>query len=135
MKAKSIAFPGLVLLLVPITALAQQVQGATTQTPPAWYGGPWQMWHGDWSFWWIFPLLMFFMMIACAFMIVRAIRSGAGIHCGWGHARHPSSSESSDPAASALRLLNERFARGEIEQREYEEKRAALGRRPAGQRS
>ena len=133
MKTKSIAFPGLVLVLVPFTALAQQVQGATTQTPPAWYGGSWQMWHGDWSFWWIFPLLMFLMMIACAVMIVRTIRSGAGpMHCGWGHARHPTSSTSSDPAASALQLLNERFARGEIEQDEYEKKRMALGCRPGG---
>ena len=48
---------------------------AQTQQPPAppdyWFG-PWFMWNGGWSFWWICPLMMVVMMLvmmfACRFM-------------------------------------------------------------------
>lgn len=40
---------------------------------------------------------------------------GPGAEHGWG-----------DPAYSALRILNERFARGEIQKPEYEEKKSAI---------
>jgi uncharacterized membrane protein len=36
------------------------------------------------------------------------------------------SSPSGDPTHSALQILNERFARGEIPKQEYEEKKAAI---------
>jgi uncharacterized membrane protein len=35
-------------------------------------------------------------------------------------------SPSGDPTRSALRILNERFAKGEIHKQEYEEKKGAI---------
>jgi putative membrane protein len=57
-------------------------------------------WHG---FWWIFPLFFFVMMI-----VMCLFRSRGG------------SSE------SALNILDKRYASGEIDKQEYEEKKAAI---------
>jgi putative membrane protein len=101
------------VLFDPALALAQA-------TAPASYWewrdsmGPWHMW-GGWGHWWIFPLLMMvFMIVACAFFMSRMLS-------GHGQARD-------DHTASALRLLNERFAKGEISKEEFEEKRTILVR-------
>ena len=85
---------------------------------PYWDGpGPWHMW-GGWGFWWMFPLLMMIFFIAvCAFFMSRMFG---------GHGR----SHGADTTSSALRLLNERFAKGEISREEFEEKRTILGGRP-----
>jgi len=80
--------------------------------PYPYWDGPWHMW-GGWGFGWIFPLLMMVFVIAvCAFFMTRMF-SGHG-------ASRP------DPASSALQLLNERFAKGEISKEEFEEKRSIL---------
>jgi uncharacterized membrane protein len=70
------------------------------------------------GFWWIFPLFMFLMMIGCAAFFLFGHRSvGGHMHRGrsWG-----------DPTYSALEILNERFAKGEIPRQEYEEKKNAI---------
>jgi putative membrane protein len=89
----------------PITALAQREPG------PWNWPGPWHAWGGGWGFWWIFPLIMLFMIVACAGFFVFARKSG-------GHW--------SDPAFHALSILNERYAKGEIRKEEYEEKKSAI---------
>lgn len=97
----------LFLLLLPWAAKAQ--------SQPAWdWPGPWHMWGGG-PFWWIFPVLMFGLMILlCAFLMFRGP---------WSHRdRHR------DTTGSALTLLNERFAKGDISKEEYEEKKAILVR-------
>jgi putative membrane protein len=66
-----------------------------------------------WGFGWIFPLLMFVLMIAICFLAARA-------H--WGHGM-------SHGRGAALDILSERFARGEISKEEFEEKRTILARR------
>jgi putative membrane protein len=75
--------------------------------------GPWHMW-GAWGFWWIFPLLMFAFVVLCVFFMMRGPWRGGYLH--------------GDTTSSALRLLNERFAKGEISKEELEEKRKMLGR-------
>jgi uncharacterized membrane protein len=71
------------------------------------------MWAGGW---WVFPFLMLgFMILLCAFVLFR----GPWSHRDWHR----------DSTGSALTLLSERFAKGEISKEEFEEKKAILGRR------
>jgi uncharacterized membrane protein len=70
--------------------------------------GSWQM-SGGWELWWWCPLLMLVAFVACvAVFLSRPRRAGR------------------DAAYSALQILNERFARGEIPRQEYDEKRSVL---------
>jgi len=98
------------LLLLPPFAFAQAA--------PSWsYGdwpGPWHMW--GWGFGWIFPVLMMvFLFAACFFFMTRMPFGHRHDHLG-------------DTTGSALRILNERFAKGEISKEELEEKRSVLAR-------
>lgn len=114
---------GLVALIDPLRAIAQETPQPSPPQIPPWY------WHGPWAgsgFWWIFPLLMLFMFFVCGAMFIF-FRSS------WSERRHHRGSpwhmieRSSGPTTySALQILNERFARGEIEQDEYEDKKAAI---------
>jgi uncharacterized membrane protein len=74
----------------------------------------WHMMEGG-GFWWIFPLLMMLVMVGiCVLFMV------------WGPWGHHFSHRNF--AASAIRLLGERFAKGEISREEFEEKRSILAR-------
>jgi putative membrane protein len=116
MKTKLSAFS-----ILAVFALFHPLQSMAQQAPPWDWPGPWHMWSG--GFWWIFPMMMFFMIIACVAMFMFGHRSGGGPHHWgpWGSGR-----SWGDPTHSALQILNERFARGEIQKAEYEEKKAAI---------
>lgn len=108
------ALPVSVLALVqPLLARAQQ---AEPPYPPWGWHGPGHMWSGGWGGWWGGPLMMLGFVIACIVIILLLRRSGER-----GHHSHRG-----DPTHTALQILNERFARGEIQKPEYEEKKAAL---------
>ena len=108
-KPTFVGVSALILLLHPWSAMAQSPPGS------AW-PGPWHMWSGGWGFWWIFPLLMCGAMVfLCALFIARGPWSTRGRY--------------HDAARSALALLSERFARGDISRQEFEEKKAILERR------
>lgn len=115
----------------PLLTFAQQVQQpASPQYPPWEWSGPGHMWGGGWGFWWIFPLMMMFMIIVGIAIFFVAYRSG-GAHRHWGpwHMMDRASGPGrpwGDPTYSALQILNERFAKGEIQKQEYEEKKAAI---------
>lgn len=113
---------GAVLLTLwqPLAALAQQ-----GPQPPWDWPGPWQMWSGGFAFWWICPLVFLLMVALCAgvFFLMRRSGGGSGLHRWPWQAMGP---VSADPTQSALRLLNERFAKGDIQKPEYEEKKAAI---------
>lgn len=64
------------------------------------------------GFWWIFPLVMF---VLC-FLFMRGC-IGRRMCC-WGTGY--------DLGESALDVLNKRYAKGEIDQQEYEEKKKEL---------
>lgn len=125
--------PVALAFLVPLPAVAQQTQ--PTVPPAQWYWGPgpWHMW-GGWGdgygspFWWIFPLaMMLFMFVACATVFYFLFARGPHHHP-WGMHGPMRGGHwgSGDPHQSALQILNERFARGEIQRDEYEEKKAAI---------
>jgi putative membrane protein len=115
------------LAYAPLQAIAQQAQVPTA--PPSYYGpGPWHMaYGGPWHFW-LMPLLMiFFFLLVCAVMFI--VMRGAFGHWGApfdGGPGHMPDWFSGGATRSALQILNERFARGEIQKEEYAEKKTAL---------
>jgi putative membrane protein len=108
------------MTVVPVAKAAAQ-QAQPQPSPPQWYGpGPWHMW-GDgygWQFWWLCPLMML-AVLGVIVIILLARRHPAE---GFG----PFASPWRGASHSALQILSERFARGEIQKDEYEEKRAAI---------
>ena len=105
--------------LYALPAIAQQTQQSNPQSPE-WYGpGPWHMWGPGygWHFWWMPPFMMLFFFLLCAAVIYLVFARGA---CGW----HAGPADRS--THSALQILNERFAKGEIQKAEYEERKRAI---------
>jgi putative membrane protein len=111
-------------LFEPLEAIAQQ---AAAQPPQAYYGyGPWHMWNDGygWHFWWVFPAMMLFFLLVCGAMFLFGHRlCGHGLSCRGSHATNRTLG---DPTHSALQILNEHFARGEIQKDEYVEKKTAI---------
>jgi putative membrane protein len=112
MRASLKSFGLSLLALVLSAPLFASAQAA----PPGGYWdwpGPWHM--SGWGFWWIFPaMMMLFLFAVCFFLMMRMP---------FGH-RHGPYRDTTD---SALRILSERFAKGEISKDEFEEKRSILG--------
>ncbi|HZS64874.1 MAG TPA: SHOCT domain-containing protein [Xanthobacteraceae bacterium] len=124
-KIRDLSLFTFIVLLEPVQALAQQTQ--PSPPGPGYYGpGPWHMWSGGygWSMGWLGPLtmLLFFVLIIGAGILLMR---GA---CGFaGHPHGPGVIDRwRDPSYSALQILNERFAKGEIQKDEYADKKAAI---------
>jgi len=135
MMKKFSTFPLLVfmVLMAPLQATAQTQQPNPPPPDYYWHGPSWHMWSDGygWPFWGMFPMMFLFMVLLCAviFYFARATCAG-GRHHHWGPPWQTMHGE--PPTYSALQILNERFARGEIEKQEYEEKRNTI--LSAGQR-
>jgi putative membrane protein len=112
---------GAFALIHPVLALAQQTQEPPGSPPPPWsWHGPGHMWGMGWGFWWIGPFIMLLIFVACASLIGRSWRGR------WGPPWHGMDRTGRDPTSSALQILNERYAKGEIEKQEYEERKATI---------
>lgn len=110
----SIAAIGTSIALLPSSALAQT-------TDPDRYGwGPGMMgWGGGWGgmiFGPIFMIIVLALVIAVAVLLVRWLGGSA-----------LTVTPHQPPARTPLDTLKERFARGEIEKEEFEERRRILG--------
>ena len=102
---------GVLALVLSVPLLASAQAG-----PPGGYWdwpGPWHM--SGWGYWWIFPALMMVLIFGACFVLIMRVP--------FGH-RHGYFRDSTD---SALQILSERFAKGEISKDEFEEKRSILG--------
>jgi putative membrane protein len=127
MLKKIAALPALafIVLIEPLQACAQQA-APQPQPPQGYYGpGPWHMWHGGYGhFWWMFPMMMLFFILVCGVIFLVGHRF-YGPHC-WASQSQMANRPWGDPTYSALQILNERLARGEIQKDEYAERKAAI---------
>lgn len=101
------------------TAIATGVIGATSMamaqgSPPGRYGH--MMWNGGWAHWIMGPFMMILFVGLLVFGVVAVIR-WLGPHEQRG--RYAGGS-------SARAILEERFARGEIDEKEFSERKRAL---------
>jgi putative membrane protein len=99
-------------------AIAQAQQQPTAPPQNYYWPGPG---HMMWGFGWgMFPMMLLFFVLFCivAFFFVRGCMGGTHR---WGPS-HPWG----DPTHSGLQILNERFAKGEIQKEEYNERKAAI---------
>lgn len=74
----------------------------------------------NFSYWWIFPIVM---MILC-FLMIR--RRGGSMMCGFGS--RGINWEKTNYPNSTMDILDSRYASGEIEREEYEERKRILTR-------
>jgi uncharacterized membrane protein len=129
MLKKLSAFPILtfIVLIAPLQAIAQQPPQPTAPPPGYFWPGPWHMWNDGYGspFWWMFPLMMLCMFLICAAIFFLARRAiDHGLH--HGGPSHLMDRQWSDASHSAMQILNERFARAEIQKDEYTEKKAII---------
>lgn len=121
-------FTGWIYLLLPDLVTASPSLTADQDVPRAfpWCAGYAMPWHG---FWWVFPLIFFVMMI----VLFIAMMSRGGRCC----KRQDRATNNPEPrdgvdrsmgnsSVSALDILDKRYASGEIDKQEYEEKKAAI---------
>lgn len=120
-KLLVLLIPIIVFVVQPSQVVAQQSQPPSTPQIPQWYGpGPWHMWSDGygWHFWWMFSVMMSFMMLICGVVVYFLFTRLSGTS--------PHSMDRWDTSYSALGILDERYAKGEIQKEEYQERKAAI---------
>lgn len=132
-KLSTLLIPTVLLVTQSFEAIAQQSQSPNTPPSPQWYGpGPWHMWADGygygWHFWWMGPLMMLFMIFICVavihFLFNRHSTFGGPHH--WGARMSHMMDRDWYSSHSAVQILDERYARGEIQKDEYEERKATI---------
>ena len=99
---------------VPLYALLIAPLGVSAQQPRADYPGPHMMWESGWMFFGPLMMILFIgLIVAVVVLIVRWLGDRKS------DARIPSEGK-------AIEILKQRFARGEIDKEEYEERRRVL---------
>ncbi|MGB7754447.1 MAG: SHOCT domain-containing protein [Salinisphaera sp.] len=99
---------------------------ATAVATPAWaqtgdgYYGPGMMWNGGWIGMFFAPLMMIIFFGAVIVLVVVAIRWLTGMGA------HHSYLDTGPQKNKALEILKERFARGEIDKEEFQDKKKHL---------
>ena len=92
---------------------------AVAQESGPYYGH--HMWDGGWHGWFFGPLMMLLFFAALVAVVVLVVRGLGGLHSG------PHHGQMGPAGRTPLDILRERFARGEIDKEEFEERRRVLG--------
>jgi|SRR5579871_1586031 len=129
MKRLSLLAVAIFNMTASASVFAQQNANPSSSEPP--YGYYHHMWGGPWGYGTgmiIGPIMMILILIGIVTLIVLLVRGfGYGASHHWyRHAGYPYGETSY--GRRALDILEERFAKGEIEKAEFEEKRKLLGR-------
>lgn len=126
-------------LLHPVLALAQTTQQPLQPTMPQY--APWNwpghghMWGGggEWGYGWGGPIMLLGMVIFFILIYLLGRQAGERRHHPHGPGpmhmtgRGPGAEHGwDDPTYSSMKILNERFARGEIQKAEYEDKKSTI---------
>ncbi len=105
------ACSGVFLLITVSNAWAQQAQDN--------YYGSHMMWHGSWGHgWFLGPILVVVFIVLAIAVVVLLVN--------WLGGSKPRTGSSTSSVRDPLDILKERFARGEIDAEEYEERRRVL---------
>lgn len=97
-------------------ALLQSFPALAQQQPGPGYGH--HMWNGGWHGWFFGPIMMIVFIAVVVVVVVLLVRwLGSPSH---GSAHH-------SQTRAPLDILKERFAKGEIDKEEFEERRRVLG--------
>lgn len=86
---------------------------------PFGYEGPGMGWGGA-----MFGFLVFIVFIVIIVWVILTVARERPHH--FGHHHHGAGPGPTEPSSDALKILNERFARGEIDAAEYTERRDLL---------
>lgn len=106
-KLSNLTIVAFLVLFQPMPAVAQQA--GLGDSPWTW-AGHWHLWGEGWGPWGILLLLVLLAVAACVVVYLDAV-AGA---------------KDRPQSGAALQILNERFAKGEIQRHEFEERRTAL---------
>ena len=110
----------MVFTVVPI-AMAVTSHSAWADPSGSGFHGGHHMWGGGGG-WFFGPVLMLLTLAAIAVFVVLLVRWLAGGQRGFGNLTAPDSPAGPSP----VDILKERFARGEIDKKEYEDRRKVL---------
>lgn len=110
----------LLWLLASVGTISPALSAAAQNSSPGAGYGPGMMWGWAWSAMIFGPLFMIMFLAAGIAVIVLLVRwLGGPSH--WAPPHH------APPGRTALDILKERYARGEIDKEEFEERRRVLG--------
>jgi putative membrane protein len=110
-----------------VVSVSAALPAAAQDAAPGWrHGAPGMIGDGGWAWMMFFgPLMMILFVATVVVLVAFALRwlTGHGMHGphGTGHTLAPA------PGRTPLDILKERFARGEIDKAEFEERRRVLG--------
>ncbi len=104
--------------LAAVAALAALPSPALAQGAPGYYADH-MMWGGGWHGWFLGPLMMVFWLALLVGAVILVLR--------WLGASNRIEPRRTKAGSDALEILRARFAKGEIDMAEFEERRALLG--------